>query len=158
MAEAVFYQLTRRRLEQTLPDLLTKTLAKGWRAVVRCGAEPRVEALNRALWVFSNESFLPHGAAADGNPEAQPIYLTAGEETPNDAQVLFLVDGAGADPAEMARFERCMLIFDGGDPEALKRARAAWKGAVDAGVDAVYWAETPGGGWEKKSEKRAAGA
>lgn len=156
MAEAVFYQLSRRRLEQTLPDLLSKTLQKGWKAVVRCGGEERVEDLSRLLWVFAEESFLPHGTAADGHAERQPIYLTAGDEIPNGAEALFLVDGAGAPPDEMARFERCLLIFDGRDKAALQAARAAWKAAVEAGLDAVFWAEKEGGGgWEKKAEKRA---
>lgn len=141
-----------------MPDLLAKTLQKGWRAVVRCGGEERVEDLNRLLWVHADESFLPHGSAADGNAEKQPIYLTSGDETPNGAEALFLVDGAGADPAEMARFERCLLIFDGRDKAALQGARAAWKAAVEAGLDAVYWAEKEGGGWEKKAEKRASEA
>ena len=33
--EVWFYHLERTALEQALPDLLEKTLAKGWRAVVR---------------------------------------------------------------------------------------------------------------------------
>ncbi|MEM9724937.1 MAG: DNA polymerase III subunit chi [Pseudomonadota bacterium] len=158
MAEAVFYQLSRRSLEQALPDLLGKTLQKRWRAVVRCGSEARVGSLNRQLWTFGEASFLPHGTAADGHAERQPIYLTAGAERPNDADALFLVDGAQAEEGELRAYARCLWIFDGADPAALQIARAAWKAAVAAEVDAVYWAETPSGGWERKSEKRAAGA
>lgn len=154
MAEALFYQLQSRTLEQALPGLLEKSLAKGWRALVRCGGADRAEALGRALWTYSDESFLPHGGPADGRAERQPIYLTAGPEAPNGAQILFLVDGAAAEPAEIQGFARCCLLFDGRDPEALTAARAAWKAVTDAGVDAVFWAEK-GGGWEKKAEKRA---
>lgn len=153
MAEALFYHLTRRSLAEALPQMLMMTLQRGWKAVVRCGSKERVEDLNRLLWTFADESFLPHGASGDGHAERQPIYLTAGEETPNAPDVLFLVDGAGATPAEIAKFERCCLLFDGRAPDAVAAARLAWKEITDAGVKAAYWAEGAGGKWEKKAEK-----
>lgn len=153
MAEALFYHLTIRALDVVLPELLHRTLAKDWRAVVRCGSRARVEDLNRRLWTFDDASFLPHGAAGDGRPERQPIYLTAGDETPNDADVLFLVDGADASPEEIAGFARVCLLFDARDDEAVAAARRRWKAVVDAGLPAVYWAEEPGGRWVKKAEK-----
>lgn len=156
MSEAIFYHLTRRPLEAALPELLEKTLERGWRAVVRCGSAERAEALNARLWTYRDESFLPHGMAADGEPAGQPVYLTAGPEIPNEAAILFLVDGAEAEPSEMARFERCCVMFDGNDPEMTGRARAAWKAATEAGLPAVYWAQDENGRWVKKQEKRPA--
>lgn len=154
MAEALFYHLTRRPLEATLPELLEKTLERGWKAVVRCGSTERAEALNAALWSYRDESFLPHGMAGDGPPERQPVYLTAGDEIPNAADLLFLVDGAAAAPEEMSRFTRCCVMFDGNDPEMVSRARAAWKAATGAGLPAVYWAQDDRGRWVKKQEKK----
>ncbi|MEL6977451.1 MAG: DNA polymerase III subunit chi [Pseudomonadota bacterium] len=151
MAEALFYHLTRRRLEDALPELLQRTLSKGWRALVRCGAPERAEALNRHLWTFADASFLPHGGPEDGRPAAQPIYLTAGAEAPNGAQVLFLVDGAAASAEEMRGFERCCLLFDGRDEAAVAAARRAWKAATQAKIAAVYWSEASGG-WKKAAE------
>ena len=153
MAEALFYHLTRRSLGEALPQLLGLTLQRGWKAVVRCGSRERVEDLNRLLWTFAEESFLPHGGPGDGHAERQPIYLTAGEETPNAPDVLFLVDGAGAPPEEIKKYERCCLLFDGRDQEAVGAARGAWKQVTEAGLKAAYWAEGAGGRWEKKAEK-----
>jgi DNA polymerase III subunit chi len=94
MVEVLFYQLDRRPLEAVLPQLLERTLERGWRACVQAGSEERVEALSSALWTWRDEAFLPHGTARDGNGELQPIWLTAGEDNPNRAVVRFLVDGA----------------------------------------------------------------
>ena len=154
MAEALFYHLTLRPLEIALPELLQRTLMKNWRAVVRCGVQARVDDLNRRLWTYDDASFLPHGAAGDGHAERQPIYLTAGEETPNAPDLLFLIDGAEARSEEFARFERVCLMFDGRDPDAVAAARAQWKAVVAAGVPAIYWAEESGGKWVKKAEKK----
>ena len=117
-----FYHLTRSALEPALSRLLERVLESGLRAVVRASSAERAEALNRALWQFGRESFLPHGTRADGSAEDQPVFLTDREDYPNGAEVLVLVDGAEADPID---FRRCLYLFDGNDePGARARPRA----------------------------------
>lgn len=149
--EVYFYHLTRRRLEDVLPGLLTRTLEKGWRAVVRAGSQERVEELDRLLWSFADESFLPHGAARDGAAERQPIYLTDGDETPNAPDLLFLTDGAEAPPEALRAFRRACVLFDARDAAAVAQARALWKRVAESGLAAAYFAESDAGGWEKKA-------
>jgi DNA polymerase III subunit chi len=154
VTEVWFYHLQRETLEAALTPLLQKTLERGWRAVVRAGSPERAEALDQHLWTFREDSFLPHGRAEDGFAERQPVYLTAGVERPNGAQVLFLVDGAEPGPwasAGIAAYTRTVLVFDGRDDEALARARAHWKDAKAAGHAVTYWQQTPEGRWEKKA-------
>ena len=154
MVEVGFYHLTRSSLEEALPRLLEKAYAAGQRAVVRVGNAERLELLNRSLWTYEKESFLPHGSRADGHPEHQPIYLTVGDENPNGATLLFLVDGAEAPDA--AGFARCFDLFDGGDPEAVERARARWRAAVAQGHRCVYWQQNERGGWTKAATSDSA--
>ncbi len=82
-AEVLFYHLERQPLERVLPSLLEKMLERGWRAVVQSASRERLEALDLALWTYTDESFLPHGTARDGSAEATPIFLTTGAN-PND--------------------------------------------------------------------------
>lgn len=152
MAEALFYHLTARTVDDAAPELLERCLARGWRVTLRAGMAERVEALNAHLWTFRDDSFLPHGSAGDGEPARQPIYLTAGPETPNRPDVLFLIDDATAAEAEFAAMTRVVLLFDGRDEAALGSARAQWKAASRAGVRCVYWAQNARGAWEKRSE------
>ena len=51
MAEIGFYHLLRTGPDQALPQLLGRTLSLGERAVVVCGSEERVAALDTALWL-----------------------------------------------------------------------------------------------------------
>ena len=153
MAEALFYHLTAQPLERALPDLLERTLARGWRAVVRCGSEARMEALDTHLWTYRDESFLPHARSGCAMPERQPVYLTTGEEVPNDADALFLVDAA--DTRDFAAFERVVILFAGDDEAALTLARAQWKRAA-ASVRATYW-QQDGRRWIKARESRPEG-
>ncbi len=152
MTEVLFYHLTQTPLEQAVPGILEKCLERGWKVTLRCGSAERAEALNRSLWTYREDSFLPHGMARDGDPARQPIYLTAGDEVPNGADILFLADGASAAPSEMSRFIRTLLMFDGHDEASVGDARTAWKAVTGAGLKAVYWAQTDAGGWAKKAE------
>ncbi len=148
MAELWFYHLERSELERALPPLLEKCLQRGWRAIVRGGSPERLDALDTILWTYKDESFLPHGR--DGSEASrQPILLTTEGGNPNGAKVLFLIDGA--EPGDLAAFERACLIFDGRDEAALVSARSRWKAAKEAGVSASYWRESAAGKWEKQA-------
>ena len=153
MTEFRFYHLERRRIDQALPEILEQALAQGWRAVVQAPSIERVEALNERLWTYADDSFLPHGAAGDGEPEAQPIYLAAGEENPNRAHLRVLLAGVDAAPfAESAAggaYERVILLFDGRDEEMRAEARRQWSLLKAAGAAPSYWREGEDGGWQK---------
>jgi len=147
--EVLFYQLERAPLDKVLPGLLERTLARGWRAVVQAGSQERVEALDGLLWTYTDESFLPHGTARDGFAERQPVFLTTGEDNPNGATVLFLVDGAEA--PDLSGYLRAVYLFDGRDPDALAQARREWKRLKGDGHAATYWQQSEQGRWEKKA-------
>jgi DNA polymerase-3 subunit chi len=143
--EVGFYHLTRTALEPALGRLLERVLDSGLRAVVRASSAERAEALNRALWQFGRDSFLPHGTRADGHAEDQPVFLTDREDYPNGATVLVLVDGAEAEPLP---FARCLYLFDGNDENALGRARDLWRRWRERGLTLTYWQQTERG-WQK---------
>ncbi len=151
MAEVGFYHLTRTALEPALGQLLTKVLESGKRAVVVASSAERVEALNKGLWTYRTDSFLPHGSAKDGHIEDQPVYLTEKSEVPNGAAVLVLVDNAIADPLPDG-IERVLVMFDGQDETAVANARGLWKSHQEKSDKLVYWQQTERGGWKKARE------
>lgn len=151
MTDVWFYHLGRESLEDALPPLLTKTLERGWRAVVRASGPERVDALDAHLWTYRVDGFLPHGRKADGFPARQPVYLTDTTDNPNGAQALFLVDGATPDDwSALSAHERVILIFDGRDSAALAAARSQWTAAKGAGHPVTYWKQSDTGRWEKQ--------
>ena len=119
----------------------------GYRVLLRAGSDERVEHLNQLLWTYDDASFLPHGSAPDGNASRQPIFLTTGEENPNQADMLVLVDGVRA--SNPGPYKRVCDMFDGNDEAAVTAARGRWREAKRAGYPLTYWEQTQSG-WVKR--------
>lgn len=154
MADVRFYHLTRKSLDQALPELLEKTVERGWRAVVLAGSSERVEALAQQLWTFRADSFLPHGTAKDGNAAEQPVWLSDTDERPNQAEVLFLTDGASSE--KLADYQRVCELFDGNDDNAVAEARKRWATYKDGDHELSYWQQGERG-WQDQTPGKKAG-
>jgi DNA polymerase III subunit chi len=153
MTEVLFYHLERKSLDAVLPGLIEKSLARGWRVLVRAESAERAEAIDNLLWTYDEQSFLPHAQKGEGESRDQPVLIATEEDNANDANVLFLVGGAPPPAWNSAltnALTRIVLLFDGRDPAVLDAARAAWREAKEAGHDVTYWKESASGKWEKQ--------
>jgi DNA polymerase-3 subunit chi len=150
MTEVLFYHLMRRPLEGALPQLLEKSVERGWRVVVQGSSEERIDALDAHLWTYDDHSFLPHGTWREAEAAQQPILLTVHDDNPNGATVRFLIDNAPM-PSDPSAYERIVLMFDGEDEEALALARERWTETKANGLPATYWQTDEHGRWVKKA-------
>ena len=148
--EVWFYHLEQTGLDQALPELLQKTLARGWRALLRTPDKDRLEHLDGWLWSFRDEAFLPHGLDSEPNAPRQPVLLTSTvDENPNNANALFLIDDA--EPGDIQGYERCVIMFDGRDETAVASARRRWTDLKAAGHPVSYWRQKEQGRWDKQA-------
>jgi DNA polymerase III subunit chi len=148
VTEVRFYHLEQRRVDQALPPLLERALEEGRRILVRASSDEMVAALNERLWTYDDSNFLPHGAAGDGDPMEQPIFLTGEVANLNAATMLVRLSGAEVGAADDA-FDLVVLLFDGRDEAALAQARAEWRRLKDEGRAISYWRESDEGSWER---------
>jgi DNA polymerase III subunit chi len=142
--EVWFYHLERSSLEQVLPELLERTLARGWRALVRSDDAGRLETLDNLLWTYRDDSFLPHGLAQDPFADHQPVLLSSQTGNPNRANALFVLDG---EPGSLDGYERCIVVFDGRAEAALNNARSLWARYKREGRPISYWKQDEVKGW-----------
>jgi DNA polymerase-3 subunit chi len=154
MGTVMFFHLMQSAPADTLAINAPRALAQRWRVMVR-GTDPAaLDRLDAALWLKGGDGgFLPHGIEGGPHDADQPVLLGRGQPV-NGAKVLALVDGAGAEDAEMTLMERVWILFDGNDADRLRAARAQWKAVTAAGHAAQYWSEESGR-WEKKAESAA---
>ena len=140
-----FYQLTTTPLERVLPQIAEKVLAGGGRLLVVTADAARRAALDRALWTYSPESFLPHGEAGGELDADQPVLLSAEVVPANGARLVAIVDGQWRE--EALGFERALHFFDGDSVDA---AREAWKALKDRdGIERRYWKQDERGRWQQ---------
>ena len=137
-----FYHLTARPLEQVLPSICEKLLAGRERLLIVVG-ERQVELLDRQLWTYAPDSFLPHGCAGAPGEAEQPILVGSEVAATNGARNIALSDGEWRDAALV--FERVFYFFDGA---TIDGARTAWKALKDReGAERHYWKQDENGRW-----------
>ena len=152
-AEWWFYHIEHTSLDAAVAPLIEKCLERKWRVVV-VGQDETLERLNRALWTYREDSFLPHGRART-DAAKHPVLLSTEAVGTNGAKVALLLDGSDADETA---FERVMVVFDGGDETARGKARQQYKAATESGGAARYFQQERGGGWKefKRDEQPSA--
>jgi DNA polymerase-3 subunit chi len=148
VTEVRFHHLERRRVDEALPRLLERAREEGRRVVLRASSDEMVAAFNERLWTYDDASFLPHGAAGDGDPMTQPIFLTCEADNPNAATMLVRLSGAETRETDDA-FDLVILLFDGRAEAALDEARGEWRRLKNEGRAISYWRESDEGGWER---------
>lgn len=148
MTEVFFYHLTESTLDEALPTLVEKSVARGWRAAIQAGGEEGRNRLDVHLWTYRAESFLAHGTDGDERAADHPVFVTVSPGNPNGAHIRFLVDGASP-PEDLSDYDRVVVMFDGLDANALGAARGHWKTLKEAGHALAYYKQNAGGGWEK---------
>ena len=139
-----FYHLTAQPLDRVLPRIAERVVESGGRLLVVADSEDQRAALDKLLWTYNPESFLPH-AEAGGDDAAQPILITAMPDPTNSARNVALADGIWRE--EALAFDRAFHFFDA---DRITEARAAWKALADReGIERRYWKQNDEGRWEQ---------
>lgn len=143
-----FYHLEGSTIENVLPDLLEKTLAKGWRALVKLPQDKLAE-MDDHLWTFRDDSFLPHGQDNEPMADWQPVLLSADLNTAKGFDAIFLLGGADIDEVQEA--SRIMVMINGRSEAEIMLERKRWKALKETGATLSYYQQNGQGRWEKKA-------
>jgi DNA polymerase-3 subunit chi len=151
MPQISFYHLSKTNLEEALPKLLEKVLETNGKAVVLCNDDGKVKLIDGLLWSVGGKRFIPHATANDNDVEMNPVFITAKEENPIEAN--FLVNLKLEDSDFYSKFQRTLLVFNGSTDSELTYARALWKKLKsDASFELKYFQQNDKGIWEEKKD------
>ena len=140
-----FYHLTVQPLDHVLPRIAERVVEGGGRLLVVAETAEQRAALDKLLWTYAPESFLPHAQAGAADDAAQPILIADTPDPANAAHNVALVDGVWRE--EALGFDRAFHFFDA---DRIAEARIAWKGLAEReGVERRYWKQTETGRWEQ---------
>jgi DNA polymerase-3 subunit chi len=108
--------------------LLRKAYGRGARVLVNAPG-PVLDALDRSLWTFSANDFIPHLRLRPGRPQTEqaaltPIWLAEGD-APTPCPTVLLNLG-GPMPADLMRFERIIEVLSNA-PDEVHEGRERWR-------------------------------
>ncbi|WP_019219663.1 DNA polymerase III subunit chi [Bartonella florencae] len=146
--DILFYHLTQSKLGDILPRLVERALVRFSKVTIQCVSEEQRDAIDMRLWVYSDEAFIGHGTQCDQYPNLQPVFLTTGQENPNDSKIRFLIEGAVC--SDIEAYQRLVVIFDGQNDDQLNFARVQWKKYKMENHHLTYWQQTEDRCWEKQ--------
>lgn len=151
MSDVRFYHLKSQTLDEALPALVMKAYDNGKkRILIRMPNKTDAERINTLLWTFKPDVFLPHASDKEGQPEKNPVFITAQTEgNLNEASVLIACNGA--DTKDAGEYGLVCEIFADHDQDIVTQARTTWARHKEAGHTLTYWQQTPNGGWEQKA-------
>lgn len=135
-------------LVSAVVKLLEKVYLSGSRAIFFSPIQERVELVDKSLWTYSTNAFIPHGDKRLGFAESQLIYFTNAFENPNNATVLVMMDTFDLANPSYADFEKVMVMFE--DTTIVPEMERTYRDLKDAGKNVNYWKQSSKG-WEKLS-------
>ncbi len=107
-----------------------KAWRQGHRVLLHTTNSDETRHLDRLLWTFREQSFVPHGPIDEADAELTPILIEHGHETVDEHDVL--VNLAAEPPPFLGQFERVAEIIDN-DPEIRRQGRLRYRFYKDHG-------------------------
>lgn len=117
--------------EAVVCRLADKAWSRGMRLYIRTRDASQAHRLDRLLWTYREDSFLPHSLLADA--DGDPIVLGTADQPPPADYPMLINLAETADPAATG-FERVAEVSCR-DPELLRAARQRFRWYRDQGLD-----------------------
>ncbi len=110
--------------------LTDKAYRQGRRVYIHTGSAGESQMLDRLLWTFREQSFVPHGLADAADPEITPVIIGDGEPPEQADDVL--INLSAAVPSFFSRFDRVAEVVDGQE-EVVRASREHFRFYKDRG-------------------------
>ena len=125
-----FYVLDRHGVEPVACQIAQKALGQGHRVHIRTASQEASEQLDRTLWTFQKQSFVPHSVGA---PESELVRVTLHDSWEPERRDVLINLGAGL-PPDFARYARIVEIV-GGDDGAKRQSRERFRAYREQGIE-----------------------
>lgn len=124
MTQVDFYVLDETKgenREHFLCRLTDKAYRQGRKVYIHTASAAESQELDRLLWTFRDQSFVPHGIAGEADPSITPVLI--GDREPPEQADDVLINLSPQVPPFFSRFSRVAEIVDQQEPvKAASRA------------------------------------
>lgn len=111
------------RIYSRPPEPTANAAAPAPRVLIYCPDRQQALQLDRLLWSFREDSFLPHGLVGESDAELTPVLISCDGQPEQEDQVLINLSPDPEVPPFFSRFERLCEPLDH-DPEVRKAGRS----------------------------------
>ncbi len=135
MTDVLFVRLEQRDKALHLCRWAQRFFDEGEPVLIRVEDDEQAQALDRYLWTFSKDAFLPHGCAVDQDDTLgqEPIVIVTAEENLNNATRLLL--GAPCSLEFIACFPRAIDFAELYDADLAQQSRQRFSSYRQAGFN-----------------------
>jgi len=107
------------------------------RVLIHCPQAQQARHLDRLLWSYRDDSFLPHGLVGETDPTLTPILISTDDQPRTEDQVLINLSASAEAPSFFSRFERLCELLDQ-DPEIRQAGRKRYLYYRDRGYPLAH--------------------
>lgn len=107
-----------------------KALRHGHRVVINAPSDEEARHIDRLLWTFKDQSFVPHARLGQGDPRLNPVLVGDVQDASDEHDVL--INLAKEVPGCFARFERLAECVDN-EPDVREASRERYRFYRDRG-------------------------
>ena len=129
--EYVNLRQARARPEQAAARLAERHWSQGQKVLILASDPAQAEFLDRALWSYEQNSFLPHAQTGGADEQDEPILISTDLANPNQAEVLISAAPLGELPC--ADFQYLIQLLPLDDDAGLQLCRECYKALNQAG-------------------------
>ena len=137
--KAYFYNSSQRNLVADIAWLTEKLFSKRNRILVCCREQATVEIIDKFLWAYREDGFIPHSINKNAKTSLYPVLITTeiNEEYNHDA--LLALSGILIKEKDWQRFTKIYYFFDDQEKKEKENARLMWKSFSALDVECKYW-------------------
>lgn len=92
MAKINFYQTQSEDIAKTFCKISEKCYYNNSNTLVITENDDYSNSIDKALWTYSKEHFIPHATSTDPLPDSQPILITTMPKNLNNAEIIIFVN------------------------------------------------------------------
>jgi len=117
-------------LEQAAARVAAAHRRAGRKVLILASDPAQAELLDRALWTYDQNSFLPHARAGGPDQAEEPVLIATDLANPNQAPVLIAATPLAQMPGDFAHF---VQLLPTGDEAGLQTCRECYRALNEAG-------------------------
>ena len=139
LEKAYFYNSSHRNAVADISWLIEKLFKQKNHILVCCKDHETVEVIDKFLWAYKEDEFIPHSIATKENSSVYPILITTEIHEDYEHNVLLASSGIFINEKDWRKFSKAYYFFDDQENKEKENAREMWKNFSSLNIVCKYW-------------------